>query len=68
MPQKNRFQIEASHPALGTVLFIIAGEDNKAAFALWKQVVGSSRQWVVKSNAKYGDASEADIDDIEMMP
>jgi hypothetical protein len=50
MPQKNNFVIIATHPAFGTVTFTLDAVDAKAAFATWKQVVGSTRQWIVKRN------------------
>lgn len=42
--------IEATHPAFGTVTFTIPAQDAKQAFSLWKQIVFSSRQWMVKRN------------------
>jgi hypothetical protein len=50
MPQKNSFVITATHPAFGTVMFTLDAADAKAAFAVWKQVVGSTKQWIVKRN------------------
>lgn len=48
----NKFQIVAQHMAFGNVVFILEAEDDKKAFAKWKQVVFSGRQWVVKSNTQ----------------
>jgi hypothetical protein len=47
---KSNHTIEATHPAYGTVTFTIPAEDAKQAFSLWKQIVFSSRQWMVKRN------------------
>jgi hypothetical protein len=46
----SKFELTATHPAFGTVVFVVEAEDDKAAFARWKQIVYSSRQWIVKSN------------------
>jgi hypothetical protein len=45
-----KIEITATHPAFGEVAFTIPAEDAKQAFALWKQIVYSSRQWVVRKN------------------
>jgi hypothetical protein len=50
MLQKNSFVITATHPAFGTVTFALDATDAKAAFVVWKQVVGSTKQWIVKRN------------------
>jgi hypothetical protein len=50
MLQKNSFVIIATHPAFGIVTFALDAADAKAAFAVWKQVVGSTKQWIVKRN------------------
>lgn len=50
MLPKNNFVITATHPAFGTVTFTLDAADAKAAFAVWKQVVGSTKQWIVKRN------------------
>jgi len=50
MLQKNSFVITATHPAFGTVTFALDAADAKSAFAVWKQVVGSTKQWIVKRN------------------
>jgi hypothetical protein len=44
--------------AFGTVVFILEAESDKAAFAKWKQVVFSGRQWIVKSNTLIGKVKE----------
>jgi hypothetical protein len=44
----------ATHPAFGTVTFVISAADAKSAFSLWKQIVHSSRQWVVQRNVSDG--------------
>jgi hypothetical protein len=46
----NKVEIVAQHPAFGTVTFLIDAEDGTKAFSLWKQIIYSSRQWIVKSN------------------
>jgi hypothetical protein len=46
----SKFELTATHPAFGTVVFGVEAEDDKKAFSIWKQIVYSSRQWVVKSN------------------
>lgn len=48
--KKSNFTITATHPAFGTVTFALDAADAKAAFAVWKQVVGSTKQWIVKRN------------------
>jgi len=47
----SKAKIVATHPAFGEVVFFIEAEDEKKAFTAWKQIVYSSRQWSVKSNA-----------------
>jgi hypothetical protein len=46
----SKAEIVATHPAFGEVTFVIEAEDTVKAFSIWKQIVFSSRQWVVKSN------------------
>jgi hypothetical protein len=50
----SNYEIVATHPAFGEVRFVVAAEDSHKAFALWKQIVFSSRQWIVKSNTQAG--------------
>lgn len=50
----SRFRIVAQHMAFGVVEFVIEAEDAQEAFAKWKQVVYSGRQWIVKSNELLG--------------
>jgi len=51
---KTNHTVVATHPAYGEVVFIIPANDAKHAFSLWKQIVFSSRQWVVKRNESDG--------------
>jgi hypothetical protein len=51
---KTNHTLVATHPAFGTVTFIISATDAKTAFSLWKQIVHSSRQWVVQRNESDG--------------
>jgi hypothetical protein len=46
----NNYTIEAKHPAFGTVTFTIDATDANHSFSLWKQIVSSTKQWVVKRN------------------
>lgn len=48
---KTNHTLVATHPAFGTVTFVISATDAKTAFSLWKQIVHSSRQWVVTHNS-----------------
>lgn len=48
---KTKIEITATHPAFGEVTFVIRADDGKQAFTLWKQIVYSSRQWVVQKNS-----------------
>ena len=48
--KKSNFTITATHPAFGAVTFTLDAADAKAAFAVWKQIVGSTKQWIVKRN------------------
>ena len=45
-----KFLITAKHAALGAVLFILEAPDKKQAFANFKSIVYSHRQWSVISN------------------
>lgn len=45
-----KVEITATHPHFGAVTFAIEASDAKAAFQIWKQIVFSSRQWVVRKN------------------
>jgi hypothetical protein len=51
---KTNHTLVATHPAFGTVTFGINAADAKTAFSLWKQIVHSSRQWVVQRNESDG--------------
>jgi hypothetical protein len=47
----SNYQIVARHPALGEIHFTVtAAADSKAAFAKWKNIVFSPRQWSIVSN------------------
>jgi hypothetical protein len=46
----SKHEVVATHPAFGEVVFLIEAEDAAKAFSIWKQIVYSSRQWIVKSN------------------
>lgn len=46
-----KVEIVATHPAFGEVAFAIEAEDGAKAFSLWKQIVYSGKQWIVKSNS-----------------
>ena len=48
--------IVATHPAFGEVTFVIEAADTKQAFEVWKQIVSSSRRWIVKSNVAVAEA------------
>ena len=48
--QTMKNKITAKHAGLGEVEFIIEAESREAAFAKFKQIVYSIRQWVVVSN------------------
>jgi hypothetical protein len=48
--RKNKFVLVAEHPAFGEVTFTVLAKDRATAFSQWKQIVFSSRQWIVKSN------------------
>jgi hypothetical protein len=63
---KTNHAIEATHPAFGTVTFTIPAEDSKQAFSLWKQIVFSSRQWMVKRN-ETGRASAVPVSHGDML-
>lgn len=47
-----KYQIIATHPAFGTVTFVFDAPEPARAFQLWKSIVYSGRQWVVKSNTE----------------
>jgi hypothetical protein len=47
-----KFRIVATHPAFGTVEFLIEADDAPKAFTKWKSVVYSGRQWNVRSNTE----------------
>ena len=51
---KTNHTLVATHPAFGKVTFVISATDAKTAFSLWKQIVHSSRQWVVQRNVSDG--------------
>jgi hypothetical protein len=46
----SKHRITTTHPAFGEVVFIIEADSDARAFQLWKSVVFSARQWVVKFN------------------
>lgn len=47
-----KFEITARHPVYGFVGFVLEAEDDKKAYSAWKQMVGNSRQWIIKSNTQ----------------
>ena len=51
----NNYQITARHAGLGTITFVIEGEDKKRAFEKWKQVVYSCKQWTIRMNEEVLD-------------
>lgn len=55
---KTKFALVANHLAYGDIVFVIEAEDSRAAFRVWKQVVGRPNQWIVRSNAATRDNSE----------
>lgn len=64
---KTKFELVAHHLAYGQMTFVIEAEDNRAAFRVWKQVVGRPNQWVVRSNAaaasRHNDSSATQVSD-----
>jgi hypothetical protein len=54
MHPKSNFIIEANHLGYGTVMFVIPASDARDAFRMWKQIVASPRQWIVKRNETDG--------------
>jgi len=48
----NSFKIVAKHPVYGVVAFTLDADDEKAAFFLWKRVVGNHRQWNLRQNTQ----------------
>lgn len=46
----SKYAIVARHPGLGEVTFTLEAADAKGAFARWKNVVFTPRQWTILRN------------------